>query len=144
MLKKFLIDEVFLKEITLYSGSGSNKLKAAEIEKVKHQELAKFLRGFIIDNNVKECDRVPLMIAFDGLKPTDLTDAFFCANIVYCQQILKELNDYRSMYKKFEMSSKRSSKKYQWALKEYSSLMSTLASMIKSRSQYKGQMQNVE
>lgn len=124
-------------EITIYNNEKTRNLKSAEIREVKYREIANFLRDFIIDNNVADKDRIPLMVAFDELGPIDLTDAFFCANIVYCQQILKELNDYRSKYKKFEISSKKSSSKYQWAVKEYSHILSTLSSMIKSRSQYK-------
>lgn len=125
-----------MKEITLYSNNAKKKLSDKEIEVLKHNEIAVFLRDFIIDQNVLAKDRIPLMIAFDNLKPRDLTDAFYCAHIVYCQQIIKELNDYRHKYQKFEMTNKTSSKKYQWALREYSNTLTALSTMIKDRAKH--------
>jgi hypothetical protein len=127
-----------MKELALYNRKELTKLTSEEMREAKDNEIANYLTKFLLDNKVESKDRVPMIIAFDELKPIDLTDAFLCANIVYCQHVIGELNEYRTRYQRFEATSKRSSARYRWAVKEYSSMADTLAKMIRNRNDYIG------
>lgn len=127
-----------MNELTLCKENNVMKLTSRELEIAKRTEIANYLTKFLLDNKVESKDRIPMIVAFDELKPIDLTDAFLCANIVYCQHVIGELNEYRNRYKRFEYSSGRASNRYHWALREYGNMAETLAKMIKSREEYKG------
>ena len=108
-----------------------------DIKLERRKSIGNYIVDFLMEKKVDSVERTALLSAFAELDPIDLQDAMFCANIVYSQQMLSELNKHRNMYKKYEMTSKSASSKYKWAFDQYNVMVRTLNALIDSRQSYR-------
>ena len=107
------------------------------IKKERQDSIVVYFSKFLLEKSVPSDDRKAMVASFVELGPSDLQDAMYCANIVYSQQLISELNQYRNMYKKYEITSNSASKKYKWAFEQYRQAIRTLDDLIVSRARYR-------
>ena len=111
--------------------------ESKELEAEIKVSITGFIKQFLMGKEKDPEKRKSLFSAFHVLNPVDMTDAMFCANLVYAQHMLHKVNTYMESYELLEKCNNKTAKKYQWSVRQAGEIMNTICTIIEKRRNYK-------
>ncbi len=111
--------------------------ESKELEAEIKVSITGFIKQFLMGKEKDPEKRKSLFSAFHVLSPVDMTDAMFCANLVYAQHMLHKVNTYMESYELLEKCNSKTSRKYQWSVRQSGEILNTICNIIEKRRNYK-------